>query len=229
MKKENFPIAEAEKKIGYKFKNKQLLVQAFTHCTYANKFGGGDNERLEFLGDSVLQLIVTEELYARKGKLSEGEMTALRQQYVSGAALQTAVENSGAEKLLLYFGKAENIGNKAVQSLFESVLAAIYLDGDGTAGDGYENARTFVKNRLFRGEKENYKGDLQEYLQGRGAPLPVYETLSKTGADNAPVYSVRVSAEALSAQAKGASIKKAEEQAAKLLLAALKKREKTNR
>lgn len=225
MKKENFPIAEAEKKIGYTFKNKPLLVQAFTHCTYANKFGGEDNERLEFLGDSVLQLIVTEELYARKGKLSEGEMTALRQQYVSGAALQTAVEKTGAEKLLLYFGKAENIGNKAVQSLFESVLAAIYLDGGGAAGEGYENARMFVKNQLFRGEKENCKGELQEYLQGNGRPLPVYETLSKTGADNAPVFSVRVSAGNLGAQGKGTSIKKAEEQAAKRLLVALKKQD----
>lgn len=229
MKKENFPIAEAESKIGYTFKNKQLLVQAFTHSTYANKFGGEDNERLEFLGDSVLQLIVTEELYARKGKLSEGEMTAIRQRYVSGAALQAAVEKSGAEKYLLYFGKAENIGDKAVQSLFESVLAAIYLDGDGAAGEGYENARTFVKKQLFRGVKENYKGDLQEYLQGKGRPLPVYERLSKTGADNAPVFSVRVSAENLSAQAKGASVKKAEEQAAKQLLCALKKQEKNKR
>ena len=227
MNKQDFPIAQAEKKIGYTFKNKRLLVQAFTHCTYANQFGGGDNERLEFLGDSVLQLIVTEELYAKKGNLSEGDMTALRQKYVSGAALETAVCKTGAEKLLLYFGKKENIGKKAVQSLFESVLAAIYLDGDGTFGDGYKNARAFVNKRLLCGEKENYKGRLQEFLQGAGKVLPRYETLGKTGADNAPVFLVRVSAaskngECLSAEGRGTSIKKAEEQAAKNLLEALK-------
>ena len=225
MKKETFPVGEAERKTGYVFRDKRLLVQAFTHSTYANQYGGEDNERLEFLGDSVLQLIVTEELYARKEKFSEGEMTALRQRYVCGAALQTAVEKTGAEKLLMYVGKPENIGNKAVQSLFECVLAAIYLDGNGTAGDGYENARKYVKKRLFFGEKENYKGELQEYLQGKGKPRPVYETLSKTGVDNAPSFTVTVRAENAEAQGKGASVKKAEEQAAKRLLVALKKRE----
>lgn len=218
MKKETFPVGEAERKTGYVFRDKRLLIQAFTHSTYANQYGGEDNERLEFLGDSVLQLIVTEELYDRKEKLSEGKMTALRQNYVSGEALQRAVEKTGAEALLLYVGKAENIGKKAVQNLFESVLAAIYLDGDGAEGDGYENARAFVKKHLFGGEKENYKGELQEYLQGKGKPLPVYETVSKTGAENAPSYTVIVRAENVEAQGKGTSIKKAEAQAAKKLL-----------
>ncbi|MDD6994665.1 MAG: ribonuclease III family protein [Candidatus Borkfalkiaceae bacterium] len=229
MKKDDFSIAEAEKKIGYTFKNKRLLLQAFTHSTYANQYGGEDNERLEFLGDSVLQLIVTEELYTKKENLSEGDMTALRQKYVSGEALQTAVCKTGAEKLLLYSGKKENLGRKAVQSLFESVLAAIYLDGDGASGDGYANARAFVKKRLLCGGKENYKGALQEILQGAGKGLPHYETLSKTGAENAPVFLARVRAEdengeSISAEGKGASIKTAEEQAAKNLLEVLKKR-----
>ncbi|MGN1052063.1 MAG: ribonuclease III [Candidatus Scatosoma sp.] len=231
MKRETFPVGEAEKKAGYVFRNKRLLIQAFTHSTYANKYGGEDNERLEFLGDSVLQLIVSEELYARKEKLSEGDMTALRQTYVSGEALQRAVEKTGAEALLLYVGKAENIGKKAVQSLFESVLAAIYLDGDGAAGDGYGNARAFVKKHLLCGAKENYKGRLQEVLQGKRLGAPRYEVLSKTGADNAPVYSVRVSAESadeknrgetISATGTGTSKKKAETQAAKNLLEKLK-------
>ncbi|MGN1062059.1 MAG: ribonuclease III family protein [Candidatus Scatosoma sp.] len=231
MKRETFPVGEAEQKAGYVFRNKQLLIQAFTHSTYANKYGGEDNERLEFLGDSVLQLIISEDLYARKEKLTEGGMTALRQNYVSGEALQRAVEKTGAEELLLYVGKAENIGKKAVQSLFESVLAAIYLDGDGAAGDGYGNARAFVKKHLLCGEKENYKGELQEVLQGRRLGAPRYEVISKTGADNAPVFSVRVSAEnvnatdrkeTVSAAGEGTSIKKAEAQAAKNLLEKLK-------
>ncbi len=96
-----------EKEIGYTFRDKALLKTAFVHSTYANAHGGEDNERLEFLGDSVLQLVVSEMLYFRekKGKtLSEGEMTALRQALVRKEALLEAAEKLSLKNFLLVEG-----------------------------------------------------------------------------------------------------------------------------
>ena len=96
-----FELKESEKRIGYTFLNKELLITAFTHSTYANVHGGEDNERLEFLGDSVLQMVVSEALYFRKEKdraLREGKMTVLRQMMVRKEALLDAVERLGVQR-----------------------------------------------------------------------------------------------------------------------------------
>ena len=93
MTKDDFPIAEAEEKIGYVFKDKNLLIEAFTHVTYANKFGVKINERLEFLGDAVLEMAVSENLYAAFPDSTEGEMTNLRQRYVAKPPLERRRKN----------------------------------------------------------------------------------------------------------------------------------------
>lgn len=91
MTREEFPIAEAEKRLGYTFKDKDLLLTAFTHKSYAGKLGA-DNDRMEFLGDAVLELAVTENLYHGKIALEAGDMTKKRQKFVSREPLERAAD-----------------------------------------------------------------------------------------------------------------------------------------
>lgn len=212
-----FPYQEIENKIGYVFKDKTLLEEAFTHSTYANAYGGKDNERMEYLGDAVLQLVVTEWQYARNKRAEEGELTRERQKYVCEDALDEAVRSMDIKRYLLVVGGKSNVGKKTVSSLFETVTAAIYLDG------GYEPAKAFI---LKYGRLEtqpiptNYKGELQEFLQKQGLELPTYKT-SKSGKDNAPIFRAVVRSGALEAQGDGGSKKEAEQEAAMRLLAML--------
>ena len=217
-----FPFTEIENKIGYVFREKALLQEAFTHSTYAHAHGGKDNERMEYLGDAVLQLVVTDWQYRRDERAEEGRLTFERQKYVCEDALDKAVRDLGLQKYLLIEGGRSNVGKKTVSSLFETVIAAIYLDG------GYAPAREFIlaHGNLETQEKSvNYKGVLQEFLQGNGERPPVYET-EKSGKDNAPIFFAKASAKGMFANGEGSSKKEAEQQAAKLLLETLKKTRK---
>ena len=161
-------IEQLEKTIGYVFKDKTLLVTALTHSTYANSHGVESNERLEYLGDAVLQFIVTERQYLAQ-KDSEGVLTKRRQGVVCEEALLTAVESMSLGEWLLYEGSGQNVGKKTMSSLYESVLAAVYLDG------GMDAAKDFVQRHPTSENKpKNHKGDLQEFLQSRGLPPPTY-------------------------------------------------------
>ncbi len=221
----NFPYEKVEQTIGYTFRDKRLLKEAFTHSTYANAHGGKDNERLEYLGDAVLQLIVTEWQYQDDERADEGTLTKERQKLVCGDALDDAVEMLNLQKYLLFEGGRANVGKKTVSSIFEAVAAAIYLDG------GYEEAKRFIlRYAVFKrpAQGENPKGALQEFLQSKNADLPTY-VCEKEGKDNAPVFRCRVSAMGKTAQGEGNSKKQAEQIAAAALLAQLsapKKRKK---
>lgn len=219
MREKDFPVSAIEEKIGYAFQDKALLKEAFTHSSYANAHGGRDNERMEYLGDAVLQLVVTEWQYARHETAEEGVLTRERQRLVCEEALLEAVKALDIEEYLLYFGGRANIGKKTVSSLFETVVAAIYLDG------GYAPAKAFILKH-GRLEEEaypvNHKGALQEYLQKHGGEPPVYE-VKKTGKDNAPIFHAVVTAKGISAFGDGRSKKEAEQEAALLLLEKLKK------
>ena len=129
---------EIEGKIGYTFRDKGLLKTCFTHTSYAHEHGCESNERLEFLGDALLGFLVAEALYARGG--AEGEMTSLRIRLVSAKPLAEAVRADGLDKYLLLSGAAA--GERVVSSLFEALVAGIWLDG------GIDPARTFVFSRL---------------------------------------------------------------------------------
>lgn len=205
-------LSAAEEKLGYVFKDKQLLECCFTHSSYANAHGGESNERLEFLGDALLGFLVAEELYGKGG--SEGAMTAERIRLVAAQPLARAVRAAGLDAFLLHAG---NAGEKSVSSLFEALIAGIYLDG------GMEPARAFVRANLPMAEERepNYKGDLQEYLQGRAEARAVYEVVASAGAPHAPTFTVRASACGLAAEGAGTSRRAAEKEAAKNLLALL--------
>lgn len=206
-------LARIEEKIGYAFKDKRYLLAAFTHSSYKNVHGGEDNERLEYLGDAVLQLLVSEAQFL-SGDESEGEMTKARQALVRQASLKAAVEAMGIESELLCCGGKDNVGDKTVASLYESVLAAVYLDG------GLEAARSFLRRHPLPLTDDNFKGRLQEFLQKRGKAYPVY-AFEKHGADNAPTFVCSVSAEGKTATGTGATKRAAEQAAAKALLEVL--------
>lgn len=211
-------IPVIENKIGYTFRNKTLLQTALTHVSYARMYGGADNERLEYLGDAVLQLLITEGQYF-ESVASEGTMTKRRQGLVSKLPLKDAVERMGLAEHLLYAGGVDNVGEKTVSSLYESVLAAIYLDGGMDAARAFLAAHPLSENRETSG---NYKGDLQEFLQKQGKPLPVY-AFRKEGQDNAPTFECVVQADGQKGKGKGATKRAAEQAAAKSLLGKLKK------
>ncbi len=216
----SFPYAEIEKKIGYAFKDKALLKQAFTHSTYANLKGVESNERMEYLGDAVLELVVTEWQY-EKDLRAEGRLTSARQRYVCRDALDTAVDGLGVYEYLLVNGGSRNLGDKSKSNLFEAIAAAIYLDG------GYEHAKAFILTHGNVGlidENHNYKGELQEYLQARGQQPPKYDC-KKEGPDHAPVLYCSVSAMGEVAFGKGKNRKEAESLAASRLLWELQKKE----
>lgn len=202
--------AEAERRLGYTFADRRLLATCFTHASYASEHGCASNERLEFLGDAVLDFLVADELYAAGGA-SEGEMTARRIRYVAAQPLAEAVRRAGLDAFLLHVGVP---GEKAVSSLFEALTAGIYLDG------GLDAARAFVRAKLLvaADSEPNYKGDLQEWLQARGLPTAAYETLSREGATHAPLFTVRAAGGGESAVGRGGSLRAAQKDAAKKLL-----------
>ena len=209
-------LSQIERKIGYTFRDKSLLTTCFTHSSYANRCGGESNERLEFLGDAVLGFLVAEQLYRRGG--SEGEMTSARIRLVSAKPLEESVRAMGLEQYLLSAGTA---GEKSVSSLFEALTAGIYLDG------GMEAARAFVSRHLPSSAEPNYKGDLQEFLQGRRLETAKYAVVGRSGEDHAPHFVVEAAGGGERAFGEGSSVRAAEKQAAKALLQILN--EKTGR
>ena len=196
---------EVEALLGYKFQHEKLLMTAFTHTSYANHTGEESNERLEFLGDAVLSLVVTE-------KLMRGDLTELRKQYVSRDAL---TESEGRLNLMRYLrrmGGDNNIAGKTNSNLFEAVIGAIYLDG------GLPAAKAFLEEHLVERESVNYKTILQEYVQERQKAIPRYHVHG-----SGTKFECTVSALGAEASGMGASKKAAETAAAKALLKKLRK------
>ena len=185
-------IPEVEKIIGYKFKNRKLLLTALTHSSYSNEHRVDSNERLEFLGDAVIEFIITERLYLEFDK-KEGDLSKIRAMLVSEKPLAEAIDSLGLEKYLLKgIGESKNtISSKAIKcDMFEAIVGGIYLDG------GIENAKKFFNNALgeklanikLNGFVDDPKTKLQEML--KQAKI-VYQT-SKSGADHLPTYKTNV-------------------------------------
>lgn len=200
-------LAEAEEAIGYSFRDKSLLKTCLTHSTWGKLRGAEDNERLEFLGDAVLSLIVSNRLFRENPEASEGQLTALRQQYVSGEPLEAFCKRAGFMRFLRHSGGEQNLGAKTVSSLPEAILGAVYLDG------GYEEAQKFVWRYLEFTPSGNYRTLLQEYVQERTKKTPVYSPCRE---ENGKQHCV-VSALGREAHGSGDSKKTAETEAAEKL------------
>lgn len=206
---------EAENAIGYRFRDEKLLKRCFTHSSYSNLTGEESNERLEFLGDAVLGLCISEKLFSNYRKGDEGALTDLRKEYVSQEALTESEKKIGLMRFLRYSGGEGNVGGKTPSNLFEAVIAGIYLDG------GLEEARKFVENNAVHVDLKNYIGALQELVQPISHETPVYNT--ECGKSGKCVC--RVTALGTSAEAEGENKRAAEKEAAKKLYQILSARE----
>ena len=221
-------FSKLEKKLGVKFKNKDLLTQAFIHRSFLNEnpdFHLDNNERLEFLGDAILELVVTEYLYQKYPKKSEGELTSWRAALVNAGILSEIAASLGLNDfLLLSKGETKELG-KARQYILantiEAFIGSLYLD------QNYKTCRKFIEkyvliklpdiieNRLF----EDAKSLFQEEAQDRTGVTPIYKVVREWGPDHAKHFIIGVFlGKELIAQGEGSSKQEAEEKAAKAAL-----------
>jgi ribonuclease-3 len=215
---------------GYRFKDGAILAKALTHSSYLHEHPDEDTEdfeRLEFLGDAVVDLVIGELLYRTHPDAPEGELTSMRAQLVSGPPLaQVAQELALPERARLGRGEAETGGRQRVglgASLYESVLGAVYLDG------GFEAARGFILGTMHdliveadAQPRRSPKTELQEWAQRNGLPLPAYDVTETTGPEHARQFVVDVSVGERHARGAGRSKREAQENAATALLEAVR-------
>jgi ribonuclease-3 len=222
-------FSDFEKKIKVVFKDKKILQQAFTHRSYINENGGqslSHNERLEFLGDAVLELIVTDFLYKKYPQYAEGELTALRSALVNAIIISEIASQIGMnDYLLLSKGEAKDYGKARVYILantYEALVGAMYLD------QGYDVTNKFIAKTLLPKTDEivnkklwrDAKSLVQEKAQEFVSVTPAYKVLHQAGPDHDKHFTVGICfGEELIAEGKGKSKQEAEQNAA---LAALK-------
>ena len=212
-------------KVDYKFKDQDLLKQWLSYLPYANenkRINTKYNERLEFLGDSVLSIVISDYLYNNLSTFQEGELTKIRASIVCEPSLAKAsmIMNAGDYLLL---GKGEEVtgGRERVSILadtFEAIIGAIYLDG------GLEEASKFILNRLETTIKDaiegrifqDYKTHLQEIVQSKEGEKIEYEVINEKGPDHNKVFYIQVKiGEQVAGKGSGKSKKEAEQKAAK--------------
>ena len=216
-------IFEWLKQRGIQIENKERMVEALTHSSYVNehKASKHDNERLEFMGDAVLQLWSTRKLFHLTPALSEGQMTTLRAQLVCEEALAAYNRTLGWGKYLLLGVGEEKTGGRNRDSLladmFEAVLGAIYLDQGMEAVDIIlESVLTPAITQPKSESVIDYKTKLQEYIQADTRKNVHYELVSTSGPSNAPIFEVIVKLEdIIMGKGGGNSKKRAEQMAAK--------------
>jgi len=217
-----------EKKLNLNFKNKELLTQAFVHRSFLNEnpdFKIGNNERLEFLGDAVLELVVTEYLYRKYPKKSEGELTNWRAALVNADSLAKIAERIGLNNFLLLSKGESKEMNKArryiLANTIEAFIGALYLDL------GYEASQVFIKKQVIKelpqiiksGSFKDSKSHFQEKAQEKTTVTPTYKILEEWGPDHAKHFKVGVFLrEELVAEGEGSSKQEAEVKAAEKAL-----------
>lgn len=198
-KKEQEVVVACQNRIGYRFANPRLLLEALTHPSYAGERPIQSYQRLEFLGDAVLGALVSTELYHRFPNAPEGELTQSKISLVSGRSLAKVGEQLDLAPCLL-IGNSEACDNyrgltRALEDVFEAIVGAIYLDG------GFEAAQTWVLNQLSEGIEQSMdvqvvadpKSHLQALLQSSYKKPPVYEVIHQDGPAHNPQFTSSVS------------------------------------
>lgn len=216
-------IRACEQAIGYVFFNKNLLRTALTHSSStADK--RLDNERLEFFGDAVLDLVVREYLFHNYPKRQEGDLTEAKSALVCRTSLVRAARRLELKPFLSLgrgMGKRRSVPDSLLGNAYEAVVAAIYLDG------GYHPARNFIlasldeeiPDAVEQANRSNYKSNLQKLLQQRKRPLPVYRVLSSTGPEHSRAFQVAALVEGRElGRGTGSNKKAAEQEAARSAL-----------
>jgi len=216
-------IGRLEQKIEYTFKNKELIHQALSHSSYANekKIPGGSNERLEFLGDSVLSIVVSEYLYTHLTHIAEGELTKLRASLVCEKSLHIFARQINLGEFLLLGKGEENTGGRERPSIladaFEAVIAAIYLDGGLEAAS--RHILRFMPEDIQHQKKpafNDFKTILHEIVQKNPEEKVEYILAGEEGPDHNKRFVVEVCLNSnVIGKGKGKSKKEAEQLAAK--------------
>ena len=230
-------FARLEKLLGYKFGNPALLKRAVTHRSWAHENLPGEsdetlresqNESLEFVGDSVLGLVIAEQLFTKHPSLSEADLTLMKHHLVSAATLTKIAQDLGLSEFVRVGRGEEKTGGRKKHAILantlEAIIAAVFFDG------GYEASLSFI-NRLFADEIENvtpessldYKTLLQETLQAEKLSAPVYSLVKTEGLPHARTFFVEASWNAGKAEGTGGSIKSAEMMAASEALKTLQR------
>ncbi len=221
------PVLQVQELIGYQFHDESLLKMSLTHRSYSHASDRDmlSNERLEFLGDSVLDLIIAEQLYRDHPDINEGELTKTKALLVNESTLAEIGSEIQLNMYLLLAPEEERAGGRERASIIsdalESVIAAVFLDG------GIEAAREVVLRLIYSckedlvtdASRRNFKGELLELVQAQGQGFPRYEVASETGPDHEKVFTVNVYVAGEKAgTGSGSTKKEAEQKAAALAL-----------
>ncbi len=224
-------FAELKEILNYQFKDKDLLKKALIHSSYANEMGkpNDNNERLEFLGDAILEACVSEELYKKYPEAREGELTKIRSKLVNSKTLANIAKKFGINRFLFLGKGEEQQGGRNKETILadalEAIIGAVFLDG------GYENVKNVVDlffkdlwpKEIKTSLKKDYKSLLQEITQKIYKDRPKYVLIDSFGPEHAKTFLVEVilpNGEKFQAQA--SSIKKAEQLAAKIAVNKIK-------
>lgn len=217
-------IRELYQRIGYAFKNEELLIMALKHRSYIAQAGEQriqSNERLEFLGDSILSMVISRHLYKKLPDESEGNLSKLKSIIVSGENLSRVAIRFGLGEYMIISDAEAKTGGRNKSSLledcFEALVGAIYLDG------GLIRAESFIKKSLLQDSFEdlanlssnrNYKSDLLELVQSYGLKPPTYKVINEEGPEHQKTFTVMVIVQNLEiSQGSSLSKKKAEQEA----------------
>ncbi len=228
-------LSEIERSLGICFKNKRLLRLALTHKSYAYEHDfKEDNERLEFLGDSILNAVISDWLYHQYPNISEGKLSKLKSTLVNRQALAFyALHHKVGDNLFIgrHEGKKIRSIPKVLADTWEALLGAVYLD------QGFEKSRQLILRKLewfisSRGHEEiiyDYKSQLQELVQSQYSVLPQYTVISSTGPDHHKIFEVEVKVRGKPfGRGKEGSKKKAEQLAAREALLKIQGRSPLN-
>lgn len=221
-------LPDFERRIGYSFKQRDLLTRAITHKSYSHEARHDNvrhNETFEFLGDSVLGFVIGDLLFEHFPELDEGALSKMKAYLVSATSLAEKARRFGmGDVLLLGVGEEKTGGRKKdslLANLFEAMIAAIYLDG------GIEPTRQLIEQSFVEDIRNinredllfhDYKTALQEMAQGQGLPLPDYSVVGEVGPDHDKTFIVEVKVGSLAARGEGSSKKEAQQEAARLAL-----------
>lgn len=224
-------LQNLELKLGYSFQNIKLLDQALTH----RSFGAVHNERLEFLGDSILGMIIAKELYDRFPKCPEGDLTRMRSTLVRETTLaQLAREFGIGNCLRLGPGELKTGGfrrDSLIADAVESIIGAMFIDDNENFARVRQVVLSWFDSRLATIQpnvnQKDHKSTLQELLQSLHKPLPIYEIVEIKGTDNDQIFVVSAKVEGIPEQfGRGTSRRRAEQEAAGLVLNILEQNKK---
>jgi len=222
-----FQLTTIEERIQYAFDDKQLLEEALRHASYVNESGRddwSDNERLEFLGDAVLNLVISHILMQRHPGLNEGDLSRLRANLVNESKLAEVARGLGlGDFLKLGKGEIQTLGrekNSILADSFEALLAAVYLDG------GLDTVSRIIELRMMpiidqagtMSQQHDHKSRLQELVQAERGCIPTYELTRENGPDHDKTFWVRLRAHDVTTEGVGKSKKGAEQDAARKAL-----------